>query len=137
MLYVISCRNHPGLAYTGGQTPIVHLEADLYETVNWADGQASPWTFTPINARTGYNTQFYKDLAQLDQITWAAVRANDWRAGAIKEAKQAEFLVHETFPWHLVSCIGVINAAIKERVESILERAGHKPPVAVRRGWYY
>ena len=33
MLYVISMANHPELSYRGGQGPIVHLEADLHETV--------------------------------------------------------------------------------------------------------
>lgn len=33
MLYVIYCANHDELSYRGGQGPILHLEADLYETV--------------------------------------------------------------------------------------------------------
>jgi hypothetical protein len=37
MLYVIRCANHPSLTYRGGQEPILHLEADLYRTVRWAD----------------------------------------------------------------------------------------------------
>ncbi|NQV33169.1 MAG: DUF4433 domain-containing protein, partial [Phycisphaeraceae bacterium] len=36
MLYLIYQRNHPDLAYHGGQGPIVHLEADLPQTVQWA-----------------------------------------------------------------------------------------------------
>ena len=38
MLYVISMRNHAELSYQGGQEPIVHLEADLYDVVAWANG---------------------------------------------------------------------------------------------------
>ena len=37
MLYVIHRKNHPNLTYRGGQKPIVHLEADLRQTVDWAD----------------------------------------------------------------------------------------------------
>lgn len=37
MLYVIYQRNHPELSYRGGQGLIVHLEADLRQTVTWAE----------------------------------------------------------------------------------------------------
>ena len=37
MLYVIYMRNHSGLLYTGGQGPIVHLEADLMDVLDWAE----------------------------------------------------------------------------------------------------
>jgi hypothetical protein len=43
MLYVIHCGNHPELAYRGGQGPIVHLEADLYDVIAWAAGAGTPW----------------------------------------------------------------------------------------------
>src|ERR1700687_1641277 len=33
MLYLIYMRNHPDLAYRGGQDPIVHLEANVEEVV--------------------------------------------------------------------------------------------------------
>lgn len=33
MLYIIHQRNHADLSYKGGQQPIIHLEADLNETV--------------------------------------------------------------------------------------------------------
>ena len=33
MLYVIYMKNHPELVYRGGQGPIVHIEADLRDTV--------------------------------------------------------------------------------------------------------
>ena len=38
MLYVIHRKNHENLTFRGGQEPIVHLVADLRETVRWADG---------------------------------------------------------------------------------------------------
>ena len=34
------------LAYRGGQGPIVHLEADLRDSVAWADQNRSRWAFT-------------------------------------------------------------------------------------------
>lgn len=45
MLYLIACANHPELAYHGGQRPIVHLEADLRQTVSWAEENGKRWAF--------------------------------------------------------------------------------------------
>src|SRR5437764_5776029 len=50
MLFLIHCANHPELAYRGGQEPIVHLEADLHETVAWADREDRRWAFSLSNA---------------------------------------------------------------------------------------
>jgi len=37
MLYIIHKANNPELGYTGGQGPIVHLEADMAATIEWAN----------------------------------------------------------------------------------------------------
>jgi hypothetical protein len=93
MLYLLYRGNHPELTYTGGQGPIVHLEANLYDVVAWADAQGRRWAFTLSNAGA-YYAQFRSTLDQLDEIKWNAVSARDWSAPDIKEAKQAEFLLH-------------------------------------------
>ena len=36
---ILHMANHSELTYKGGQGPIVHLVADLRETVGWAEGQ--------------------------------------------------------------------------------------------------
>jgi len=41
MVYLIHQADHPELAYHGGQQPIVHVEADMRQTVAWAEAQAS------------------------------------------------------------------------------------------------
>ena len=46
MLFVIHCANHPELDYRGGQEPIVHLEADLRQTVIWANANSVRWAFS-------------------------------------------------------------------------------------------
>ena len=50
---------------------------------------------------------------------------------------QAEFLVHESFPWTLISQIGVRSANIKALTERALVGAQHRPPVEIRPDWYY
>jgi hypothetical protein len=136
MLYVIHCANHPELAYRGGQQPIVHLEADLRQVVQWAQTNARLWAFSLSNAGAVY-TQFRARLSELDEINWDGVAATDFRPADIKEAKQAEFLVQRSFPWHLVERIGVQSQGIAPRVASAMQGAAHRPMIEVKRDWYY
>lgn len=136
MLYLLHMGNHPELNYTEGQRPILHLEADLRAVVAWADQYHRRWAFTDRNAGT-YYADFYADLEQLDQVNWTAVRATDFRDARIKEGKQAEFLVYESFPWELVERIGVLDAPAQEQVEEAITESDHKPEVQVTEAWYY
>ena len=134
MLYVIHQQNHPGLSYCGGQAAIIHLEADLRRTVAWAEKHKQRWAFTLSNAGAFY----FEDrcnLAQLREIDWNAVRATDWRR--CKEGKQAEFLVERSFPWEMVCRIGVLSRRVYQLTSTALEAAAYKPPVEIRREWYY
>ena len=136
MLYILHMGNHPELDYHEGQRPIVHLQADLAATVRWADENGVRWAFSDRNAGTHY-AGFYSDLSQLDQVNWTAVQAIDFRDPTIKDGKQAEFLVYESFPWTLVEGSGVLDAGIQRRAEQALADAAHRPPVSVEPTWYY
>jgi hypothetical protein len=136
MLYVIHCANHPELEYRGGQTSIVHLEADLHRVIDWANRVGRQWAFSLSNAGAFY-TQFRSDLGQLDEVNWPAVAAKDFRQADIKEGKQAEFLLHESFPWELVERIGVIAQGVGNQVVNAIRGAAHRPPVEIKRDWYY
>ncbi|MBA1183303.1 DUF4433 domain-containing protein [Pseudomonas psychrotolerans] len=133
MLFLIS-RGHQDLAYNGGQGPIVHLEADLHATVQWANAQARRWAFTLSNAGS-YYFEDRADLAQLHEINWDAVAARIWHQ--CKEPKQAEFLLEQSFPWHLVERIGVQSRQIYTQVANALPAQGHRPTVELRPEWYY
>lgn len=136
MLYLIYQANHPGLAYRGGQGPIIHLEADFHGVVDWANTAGRRWAFSLSNAGAAY-AHFRNDLKELDQISWDAVDARDWRAPEVKEGKQAEFLVHESFPWHLVTRIGVRSRPVYDQVRETLKTACHRPRVEIKFDWYY
>lgn len=136
MLYLIYRANHPDLTYRGGQVPIVHLEADLHEVVAWVDRQDRRWAFSLSNAGARY-VEIRNRLDQLSEVNWTAVAEMDFRSSDIKESKQAEFLVHESFPLKLVRRIGVYSADIKARAEASLAHASHRPPVEILRDWYY
>ena len=134
MLYILHRGNHPDITYHGGQGPIVHLMADLHRVVEWADSKERRWAFSDSNAGARY-AAFWAGLEHLERINWAAVKATDWQDH--KEGKQAEFLVHESFPWELVECVGVIGKSMKTKVEALLADADHKPLATVERTWYY
>lgn len=136
MLFLIHCANHPDLTYRGGQEPIAHLEADLHEVVEWAESKDRRWAFSLSNAGS-YYAEICEGLDRLHQINWAAVAETDFRTAEVKEGKQAEFLVHGSFPWKLVRRIGVYSTAIKIRAEAGLAHTSHRPPVEILRHWYY
>ncbi len=140
MLYVISMSNHPELEYAEGQEPIIHLEADLRESVAWANESRQRWAFTTSNAGS-YYFEDYSDLSQLDKINWDAVKASKWSGTgvdqSVKEDKQAEFLVEGLFPWELVSRIGIRSRRIYARVQNALQGAHHRPTIEVKLDWYY
>lgn len=136
MLYVIHCANHPELAYRGGQQPIVHLEADLRQVVQWAAANGRRWAFSLSNAGAVYS-QFRSRLEELGEINWSAVAATDFRPADIKEAKQAEFLIEQAFPWRLVERIGVHSQEAVARASNAMQGAAHRPRIEIRREWYY
>ena len=133
MLFLIH-RQNADLAYKGGQGPIIHLEADLHATVAWANAQPRRWAFTLSNAGSRY-FEDRADLARLGDVDWDAVAARNW--SACREAKQAEFLLEHSFPWHLVERIGVLSQPIATQVAQTLPVGGHRPPVQILPAWYY
>ncbi|MCY4652602.1 MAG: DUF4433 domain-containing protein [Dehalococcoidia bacterium] len=135
MLYVLHRGNNSELRYRGGQDPIIHLEADLRETVAWADDNDRRWAFTSSNAGSWY-FEDYNDLSQLREIDWDAVKSRYW-SGEYQEYKQAEFLVEESFPWELVSRIGVHSRKMYARVTNAIRTTVHRPEVRIMRRWYY
>ncbi len=134
MLYLIDKRNAIELTYRDGQEPVIHLEADLRQTVDWAEMNNQRWAFTLSNAGSGY-FEARCDLAQLTEINWAAVQARDWRT--LKEGKQAEFLIEREFSWGLVSRIGVFSNKTRHQLSAVLQSATHQPPIEVISSWYY
>lgn len=136
MLYVIHCANSPELTYRGGQGPIIHLEADLRKVIQWADASGHSWAFSESNAGAAY-TQFWKDISKFDQLNWPHIAARQWAPADVKEAKQAEFLMYNHFPWGLVERIGVHSRGVFNSVSGALATAAHNPAVEIIPDWYY
>ena len=136
MLYILHRGNHPDIVYRQGQKPIVHLQADLFDTIAWAQANSVRWAFSTVNAGARY-AEFFCNVTDLSQINWDAVAQDDFRSSETKEGKQAEFLVFESFPWHLVEKIGVIDAEIASKASLAICKALHHPIVNIERTWYF
>ena len=135
MLFMIHRSNHPDLPYQGGQGQIIHLQADLYQTIKWAEQQNQHWAFTLSNAGSGY-FEARNNTNQLHELDWEAINATQWQS--CKEGKQAEFLLKHCFPWELIESIGVrANDVIYSQVTNQIEHCNHKPSVQIQPNWYY
>ena len=132
MLYAINGGFVEG--YQGGQEPVIHLRSSA-EAVNDAGLR---WVFTEGHAEIAY-TDFFDNLADLDKVDWRVMDSRYWNDTDEdpdrKRRRQAEFLVHQFFPWHLVSYIGVYDQSVREKVAKIVGNNG--PAVGVEGGWYY
>jgi ssDNA thymidine ADP-ribosyltransferase, DarT len=84
-----------------------------------------------------YLARFFSRLDQLGEVNWEAVAAADFRDMVVKEGKQAEFLIYDSFPWPLVEEIGVCSATSLSQVEQAIAKSDHRPVVAVQPEWYY
>ena len=139
MLFLIYKRNIE-LTYKGGQDNIIHMEADLYDTVAWADANRQRWAFTFSNAGA-YYFEDRCNLRDLDRINWDAVQARQWSgpgiSSLVKEGKQAEFLVERCFPWNFVERVGVLHKSVGVQVYQSLDTGRHRPRVELKPDWYY
>jgi hypothetical protein len=118
--------------YEGNQHQVIHL----CSTVGDAVRSGRRWTFTDRHAELCY-AKFFDDLADLSRIDWKVMPLRSWGVKEIKETRQAEFLVHDSFPWPCVRWIGVHNSSVKELVTDALSGTSHQPTILIKPEWYY
>lgn len=135
MLHSIYVKN-PRLTYRDGQDSIVHLKAELEETVSWAQENNHRWVITTSNASHDTCAD-YADLTAIREINWDSVHARSWGWHPRRDEKQAEFLLEKFFPWEMVIEIGVCVPGVKQQVSEAIAVTTHKPHVSVVPGWYY
>ena len=134
MLYKLYRGHDPDLDYEGGQNPIVHLVADMWETIEWAEGNNRRWAFTSSNASSTYSDDF-SNTGDLYRIDWRAVQAYNWKE--VRSSKQAEFLVQHSFPWELISRIAVRSPEVRRQVATTIQSGAYRPLIEIRPQWYY
>ncbi|MUG92048.1 DUF4433 domain-containing protein [Scytonema sp. UIC 10036] len=126
MLYAIHKNNVD--IYKGGQQPILHLVSNV-ETV---DAAGLSFVGTDGHAVMEY-TDFFDKLEELRVVDWEIMKATYWHDtpedGDRKRRRQAEFLIHQFFPWTLIQTIGVINNKIETQVREILQNSSHQPSI--------
>lgn len=135
MLFTIHRGNVQG--YSEGQRPIVHLVS----TAETAIALNKPWAFTDGHAEMMIS-EFFTELERLSEVVdWPVMRDQYWNDtledNDRKRRRQAEFLVHEFFPWEAFGRIGAQSNDIRHQVELALQNIDHKPEIVVEPDWYY
>jgi hypothetical protein len=134
MLYCIHRGNVP--TYAGGQRPIIYLVTTAQTLFASIQGCA----FTNGHAIMQMSDSF-DDLADLDKVDWGVMRQTYWNRtpqdNDRQRRREAEFLAYRSVPWRLIMGIGVIDAEIQKKVVESLQVSSHRPPVKVKRDWYY
>ncbi len=118
--------------YGGHESSIIHLVS----TITTATHSGRAWAFTDRHAELAY-ALYYDNLAELARVNWSVMPLDVWRDQEIKETRQAEFLVHDTFPWTCIRWMGVHNPTVAQAVTAVLNQAPHKPRIEVKPNWYY
>lgn len=135
MLYAIRLGNV--VDYNQGQTQVIYLVSSV-ESVEEAELSFVGTDGHPVMEYTG----FFDKLDFVDDaIDWDIMEATFWNDTDEdedrKRRRQAEFLVHNFFPWKLITEIGVIDSQIQTQVRQILQNYNHQPSVKVYPNWYY
>lgn len=136
MLLNLKTGRVPG--YNEGQAPLIYLVS----TAQAVRDSGAGFVFSNGHGLATF-TDWFDDLAQLDQVDWGMVYQRYWSdtLGDMdrQRRKQAEFLVHRFCDWSMIREIGVTDQTMKGRAEEIL--SDYPPclsrPVTVRRDWYY
>jgi len=84
---------------------------------------------------------FFNDLRHLQEIDFQIMNGKYWFDTDAypdrKRRRQAEFLVHQQFPWTAVQALAVRTSAMHGRVVDLIQHAEHRPTCIVRPDWYY
>jgi hypothetical protein len=135
MLYAIHKGNVQG--YQGGQNSIIHLVTEIEKIVELN----LDFAFPDGHAIMDYS-DFYDDISALhDVIDWELMESKYWfdteEYPNRKFFRQAEFLVHQFYPWKFIKEIGVVNNSIKIKVQNLFQNQQHQPFVKICPDWYY
>ncbi|CAN5839911.1 hypothetical protein BH23ACT11_BH23ACT11_13150 [soil metagenome] len=88
-------------------------------------------------------TRIYNDPASLDKVDWSLMQEQYWSDTGEdpdrSRRRQAEFLIHGSFPWDAMEYLAVKTPGMKRRLDAYLtEQWPHRiRPVKVRSSWYF
>lgn len=139
------CNRSPMLnaIYKGGVTGSQNTQPSIIYLVSSVEKIAKgnqSWCFTDGHG-VDQLTEYYNDAKELVNVDWEIIASWDYRDTLADNdrtrRKQAEFLVHKSFPIESVEKIGVYGIEQKESVESILAQYPYRIPVVIEKKWYY
>lgn len=99
-----------------------------------------PFVFTNQHAYAA-GTDFFADLAHLDQVDWPLLRERDFKTDDADPGKQlryqAEALVHQFVPLDAIVGLCCYDDTVREYLEAQIAARGAAIPVAVRPAYYF
>jgi len=112
----------------------------LASSVEYVSVQGLQFVFTDGHPVTEPKA-FFNDLADIGEVDFSIMKGRYWANTPDDpdrmRRRQAEFLVHQRFPWDGVKGIGVLTEETRQWVEHAMSKTSHKPPCVIRPGWYY
>jgi len=134
MLYAHYRGNVPG--NPDGQNPIIYFRSTVQRVIE----ARIPFVFTNGHAIM-FNSRFFDDIRNLDKIDWPLMQSTYWNATDTDpdrpRRRQAEFLVHESFPLPLIDEIVVFDRQVLVTAENCLQTSSHGPIIRVDKRWYF
>ncbi|RYX99709.1 DUF4433 domain-containing protein [bacterium] len=118
------------------QKDIIYIVCKLDDIIDYCPH----WCFTDGHAKTAI-TEFYNNIAHLDQVDWNIVRERYWRNTDDDfdrmRKKQAEFLVKSHVPVNCIKGIVTYNEAAKNAVQEIVTKLNLSIKVITNYDYYY
>lgn len=114
----------------------------LVSSLNRVQEAGLGFVFTDGHATKAF-TKIYDNPVNLDKVDWPLMRQKYWydtdEDPDRSRRRQAEFLVHGSFPWEVTEYLVVKDADIKRRLDTYLVKEWpHRiKPVKVRSSWYF
>ncbi|QIN80504.1 DUF4433 domain-containing protein [Rubrobacter marinus] len=136
MMYVISKGGVEG--YDSNTMPLIYLVS----SVRRVQEEALKFVFSDGHPVVKLS-RFYNNLNDLDKVDWQVMGSTMWTDTEAypdrRRRRQAEFLVHDSFPWSAVEFLAVRHTEVKRRLDDHLAREWPDlaRPVRVAPGWYY
>lgn len=136
MMYALACGNVEG--YGSDTIPLIYVVTSVQRIRESGLG----FVFSDGHPTKAFS-RIYENTPHLDKVDWEIMDAWYWNDTKEdpdrKRRRQAEFLIHGSFPWDSVEFLAVKNVTLKERLEDYLRREWpHRiKPVRVEAGWYF
>ena len=126
------------MAMRSDTTPLVHIVS----SVDRVQEAGLDFVFSDGHPIVIFS-HFYDDMVHMNKVDWQIMEQRYWKDteedSDRERRRQAEFLVHGSFPWNIVESLAVKNSDMKRRLEQYLSEKWPDlvKPVQVESDWYY